>query len=276
MRKLALIVVFLTTASDFFGQDINVSLMNTTFEIKGKAASGPKGEARFTSGTVFVMGKPFKNGANGGDPVLITAAHVLDGIVGDDATLSLRRQDQAGTFTVVPTQIHIRDHGKNLYVKHPNADVAAMYVSLPNELDIPLPSLSYLATDDQLQALEIHPGDELLCLGFPLDLQQNTFPVIRSGLLASYPLFPSKKAKVFYYNFHVFPGNSGGPVYFNFMFRRTYGPAHPGTKPVGIIGLVSQQLNSTLPGYEKAQLDMAVIVPSSFITETVEMLSDHP
>ena len=250
--------------------DLNTILMNSTFEVKGPA--GPNNE---TSGTVFVIGKPLKDDPVRAYYVLITAGHVLDDIVGDQATLMLRQKNADGTYHSVPYTIKIRDHGVNLYKKHPDADVVAMYLGIPREIKLDLLPISVLADDARLLELQVHPGDELLCLGFPLRLDFNTFPVIRTGTLASYPLTPSKAIKTFFYNFHVFPGNSGGPVYFTFANRVYRGGTHIGVQQ-GVIGLVIQQENSRLPGYEGAQLDISMIVPSSFIIETIALLPDSP
>jgi hypothetical protein len=52
--------------------------------------------------------------------------------------------------------------GKPLYVKHEDADVVALYVSMPDDLNVPILPIDLLASDDLLQKFEIHPGDELL------------------------------------------------------------------------------------------------------------------
>jgi hypothetical protein len=187
----------------------------------------------------------------------------------------MRQKNADGTFSFVPITIKIRNAGNALYKTHPDADVAAMYVSVPSNLNLTFMPINLLADDAKLLAIEVHPGDELLCLGFPLFTDFNTFPVIRSGTLASFPLTPSKAIKTFFYDFHVFPGNSGGPVYFNFSNRVFHGATNIGIQQ-GVIGLVAEQLNSTLPGYEGAQMDIAKIVPSSFIIETIAMLPDTP
>ena len=166
--------------------------------------------------------------------------------------------------------------GPNLYVKNPDADVAAMYVPIPEGTAFDLLPMVFLADDARLTRLEMHPGDELQCLGFPLAISLNGFPVIRSGLLASYPITPTKVVRQLYYNFHTFPGNSGGPVYFSFFNRVYGGSTHLGDTEQGIIGLVSQQVTSRLPGYESTPLDISIIVPSSYIIDTIDMLPDTP
>ena len=79
------------------------------------------------------------------------------------------------------------------WTRHPQADVAAMYIRLPVDV---LPSIlptTLLAEDEGLKAYGLHPGDELNCLGYPLGAESNPsgFPILRSGKIASYPLLPT-------------------------------------------------------------------------------------
>jgi hypothetical protein len=107
----------------------------------------------------------------------------LDEIIAEDATLEMRRKNSDGTFTADPITLKIRRLGLPLYTKHPSADVAAMYVELPTDVAIDLLPTSFLADDDRISALEVHPGDELLCLGFPLAIDFN--PIRVAGFLSA-------------------------------------------------------------------------------------------
>src|SRR5438876_10762205 len=106
-----------------------------------------------------------------------------------------------------------------------DADVAVMYVNLargrtdPHHLDQPVAD-----DDDMLSEFEVNPGEELICLGYPFGAESNTggFPILRSGRIASYPLLPTESTKTFLFDFSIFPGNSGGPVYLS-SNNRTYG-----------------------------------------------------
>jgi hypothetical protein len=269
---IAALVVLAIQIPAAFSQDISTLLMNSTFEIAGPDAMPGKQ----TFGTVFLLGKPMKEDPKRAYFVLVTAAHVLDAISGDVATVLLRHKDENGNYTLLPTQIEVRHNGASLYVKNPDADVAAMYIRVPEAAAFDLLSIALLADDNRLNELEIHPGDELQCLGFPLAINLNGFPVIRSGLLASYPITPTKLVRQLYYNFHTFPGNSGGPVYFSFLSRMYKGSTHLGDIQQGIIGLVSQQVSSKLPGFESAPLDISVIVPSAYIIDTINLLPEEP
>jgi S1-C subfamily serine protease len=84
-----------------------------------------------------------------------------------------------------------------------------------------------LIDDQKLSEFEIHPGDELNVLGYPLGFGNvGDFPVLRSGKIASYPLVPTSENPFFLPDFRVFQGNSGGPVYF-VQSNRVYGGIGP-------------------------------------------------
>jgi hypothetical protein len=212
--------------------------------------------------------------------VLVTAAHVLDAMTGDTANLTLRRKLPSGWQTL-SAPVPIRQNGHPMWIKHSVADVAAMYVNLPNDFK---PSLAIpvnlLATDSILTKLEIHPGDELNVLGYPLGFGNpaGDFPVLRSGKIASYPIVPMGENPYFLLDFRVFEGNSGGPVYF-VQSNRIYG----GTAQIGtiqfVMGLVSEEISVTqqFQGLyenraERYPLSLAKIVPAFYISDTLKLL----
>jgi hypothetical protein len=180
--------------------ELNTILMQSTFRIQGPSKADPR---QTSFGTTFLMGKPSP------DPskwyyVLISAAHVLENIVGDVGTLTLRQKHNDGSFTPIPWNVQLRNQNSPLYVKHPDADVIALYVNMPDDLNVPILPTALLADDDILSRFEIHPGDELLSLGFPLFVSsEGGFPILRSGKIASYPLLPTKIIKSILFDFRV-------------------------------------------------------------------------
>ena len=141
-----------------------------------------------------------------------------------------------------------------------------------------------LATDDILKQFEIHPGDRLSCLGFPLTGEANDagFPILRSGQIASFPLVPIKSVKTLLFDFNVFEGNSGGPVYFVESNRNYAGGTHIG-KIQFLMGLVSEQKfaeeqveSLRQSRKERYQLGLAVVIPAPFIKEAIDKLPDKP
>lgn len=250
--------------------EINTVVMQSTFRIAGANSLG----------TAFIVGRPIPGVENRARYVLVTAAHVLDGITGDDAVLFLRRKDSSG-WHEFPYQISIRTNGHPNWTKNPSADVAVMYLALPNESVVNLIPTTLFADDKMLTQYEVHPGDELNVLGYPLGyVGPGGFPVLRSGKIASYPLVPTKDNPFFLLDFRVFQGNSGGPVYL-VSYNRIYG----GSTNIGavymLMGLVSEEISLTEDQrgiYENRSarypLSLAKVVPAAFIKETIEMLPD--
>jgi hypothetical protein len=213
--------------------------------------------------------------------VLITAAHVFDGMPGDIAILNLKRKNNQGDWERLPFPLQIRNNNHPLWVKHPEADVAVMYIGLPDGVSIPLISTELLADDAMLEKFEIHPGDTLRCLGFPFGEESNAagFPILRSGRIASYPLVPTAKTKTFLFDINVFQGNSGGPVYMVDESRAYQGNTYIGMTTQLIIGLVIQETthNEQLIGQYNAEahrypLGLATVVHASFIKEAMNLL----
>lgn len=252
--------------------EINTVLMESTFKIMGTNSSG----------TGFVIGRPYPKEPTKSRFTLVTAAHVLEGIKEDTATLMMRQKSPDGSWLKVLVPQKIRDGGKPLWVRHSTADVAAMYIRIPaNIINGAILPMDLLADDKILNEFEIHPGDRLFCLGFPFNAEANEagFPILRSGSIASYPLLPSKETKTFLFDFQVFPGNSGGPVYFYDSNRTYHGGTNIGTSIQFIIGLVSQQKVITedlkeLFGERKQQhpLGLAEVVHASLIKDTILLL----
>lgn len=258
-------------------QDISTVLMQSTFEITGPGAHP-------SVGTGFVVAKP------GADPslhyyVLVTANHILDGIAGPEALL-WAREKEGENWRKIPLHMRIRDpHHQPLWVKHPAADVAVMYVDFPPSLRPErVVSTAWFADDHALAEFEVRPGDPVFILGYPFGTESSEggFPVLRAGWIASYPLLPSRSIKKFLVSFEVFPGNSGGPVYL-LDYNRVYaGATHMGSIHF-LIGLVSEQVTvahevQELYGTRKQNypLHVAVVVPASLIADTIAMLPVLP
>jgi hypothetical protein len=249
-------------------EELNTLLMHATFLISGPGT----GKDQISFGTVFVMGIPTKNNAKIAHFALVTAAHVLDGITGDNAFLQLRRKSDDGTYATFKYQLPIRKAGRPIYLKHPTADVAVMYADLPN--DVPVTGLppDMLMTDKTLQEIEVHPGDDAFVLGFPLAISApGGFPILRVGHMASYPLTPMAVVKNWRFDLRLFGGNSGGPVYFTYVNRMFKGQIHLGVAQ-GILGLVIAKTFSDIPEFRDKELDYGVVVPAQFVRETLDML----
>ncbi|MDP3979952.1 MAG: hypothetical protein Q8Q33_00910 [Chlamydiota bacterium] len=265
----------------FAAVELNTDLMRSTFKIEGP--SNVKGEV--VIGTAFILGLPSQSNPSKGYYVLVTAAHILEEITGTYAGITLRRKISHNQYEKLFYEFPVRDKGKPLWVRHPDPDidVAAMFITLPAGSDIVLLSTRFLATDQVLEHYEIHPGDELMVLGFPYGVGCNDvdFPILRSGNIASFPITPVKKARSFLFDFQVFEGNSGGPVYC-FYPGRFYRGLYHNQQPVQyIVGLVSRgvsavQIKKKIFGVseKKHTLVLAEVIPAVFILETIRLLPD--
>jgi hypothetical protein len=279
----------------YFDFEWNALMMQSTYQI-----SGPNGKGQHLSGTVFILGlsptgkplagEPFHGVATTANstPILITAAHVMNEIVGQTATLKMHFQDESGSWQVVEIPLHIRQGMKPLWLQHPVGDVAILPLTESRVLSH-LPALllgtNYLATDKWMTDFQLHPGDEVVCLGFPEEVQSAYgFPILRIGRIASYPIVPSAYTRPLYIDFPVYGGNSGGPAYISMSGTRGKVLLST-TNPPEIIGLVIQKRYerpsdhdavSSTPNNENPQaladMHLAVYEPSTVIAETIAML----
>lgn len=251
--------------------ELSTALMNSTYKIKGYNGS---------YGTAFILEKPSNNEAEKAKHVLITADHVLREMRGDSAILFLRWKTDDSQYKKMEYKIGIRNNGEQGWVNHDSADVAALYIDLPKKINFKFLSVGMIGTDKLYEKINIHPGDEFLCLGFPLGQESNRygFPIVRKGILSSYPVTPGKLAKNYLLDIKIFKGNSGGPVYFVQSGRTYHREMHLETTQF-IAGLVSKErvkITQVKSAYktsvEAQQLDLAEVVPGVFITETIDKL----
>jgi hypothetical protein len=119
--------------------------------------------------------------------------------------------------------------------------------------------------------LKFTPATNCFVFGFPLFVSSDSgFPILRSGKIASYPIVPTKVNRAILFDFSVFDGNSGGPVYFVDHGRTYGGTTHLGESEQFVVGLVTSQVISK--PYNNRPIELASIVPSAFIIETIDLL----
>lgn len=254
--------------------ELNSVMMRNTYKIEGEGSIG----------SCFLIGRSFKKDPSQAYFVLVTAAHVFEQMKGEEATIYLRRKQNDDLFVKIPWKIKIRQGSNALWVKNKSGiDVAVMYVRLPKNIDVQLLPTTMFADDKVLTNFEIHPGDEMCCLGFPFGTEANEagFPILRSGRIASFPLVPTEKIESFLLDFQIFRGNSGGPVYFVESNRNYAGGTHIG-KIQFIAGLVSKEFSVTetiKSLYETKQqvhpLALAIIIHAPHILETINELPER-
>ena len=269
---LVLVAFSIIYAPDVFAdqEDLGTQLMLCTFKLTdGK-----------TSGTVFILNRTAPNEKP--QSLLITAAHVLEQMKGDDATLAARKQATEDTYERHNVRLPVRKEGRPLWVRHADLDVAAMIVELPPEVNLPRLPAELLATDDSLKKYRVHPGDILRCIGFPhaaqFDANAAGFPVVRIGCLSGFPLLPTKITKTFLFDFNTFEGDSGSPVYFEEEGRRSAGN-EPENRVQLILGLVhgqhfvDEKFKMTYQsGETRHRMGLGIIIHASAIRDTIELL----
>jgi hypothetical protein len=260
-----LVVVVLVGSLRADGEDLGTQLMRATVRVSHDKSSG----------TGFVLSRPHRN-----QFVLVTAAHVLENIPGDEAVLGFRRREAEGVYKKLPAKVIIRQGGETLWTKHPSQDVAALAVVPPDGADLPTLSTDLLATDTELKKYRVHPGDRVALLGYPHRVEANEagFPVLRSGPVASFPLVPTRLNKTFLLSTNTFEGDSGGPVFLA-ESRRALAEKGRMEDVRLIVGLVTGQhfLDEEMKmvyGTTKIRhrLGLAIVVQAAFIRETLDSL----
>src|ERR1035441_4627217 len=164
--------------------DLNVYMMELTVKLQG---TNPLG-------TAFMLMRPFQvqdgpKGIVSGKAVLITAAHVLEEIPEDEVMVVMHSlSPSSGNWSRHESKLQIRRNGQPLWKKHPDADVAVMYVVSDIMPFRKAPTVDLLATDELLLKENMTPGDNLKCLGFPLGMESNPagFAILRTRDIASY------------------------------------------------------------------------------------------
>jgi hypothetical protein len=153
-------------------------------------------------GTGFVVGSP------NGHILLITANHILEGVKasngGSLAKLAWRLNETNGPSDLVYDQFVTQFLGGGWFMSS-NADVACRFITYGNESDVRGLPVSMFLPQKQLE-----PGAPVLILGFPMGIRSEKYakPIVRHGIVAL-----SEHSELMLDAF-VFPGNSGGPVFY--------------------------------------------------------------
>jgi len=193
----------------------------------------------------------------------------------------LRKLGASNSWERVECPVRVRSGSGLLWKKHPDVDAAAIVVALPDGIIRTPVTTSMLWSDDEIAKYEISVGAELQCLGYPLGAEANPFgfPVLRSGRIASYPLLPSRSVRTFLFDFTVFQGNSGGPVYVFYKSPTYGGYMRPNETIMGVLGLVTEERGITQISqglYERSekttQLRLGSVIHASFIRDLIDML----
>lgn len=245
--------------------DLNMTMLGATFKL----------EQAQKSGTVIVgTGWLVRVSGEGADAkiALVTAYHVFDQMKEQNVKVNWRRIDENGKWHREPSEIRIRDeNGAQLWLTHPERDIAVIWVNPPEQCRDRAIPFDALADEKSLKTFEVTIGDELLALGFPRGLSANDigFAILRSGRVASYPIWPVKDFPSFLMDFSVFTGNSGGPVYMSERLRKRGSQKEPDEAHF-VAGILTQQVN-----INNERLEIGIVIHAAFVRDLlVELLED--
>jgi len=253
---------------------LDADLMEATVKIEGR-----KRDSLGCIGTGFFVGLPVEGKKHDTMAVvlLVTARHVFDSIGEDSANIIMRMRLSDGSFRKQQERVEIRRKGIPVWTSHPNADVDVAVLSpelYAYKIEPPaFAQIGYLATDKELRFWSLGPGDAVRCLGYPLGAEgeQAGFPILRGGLIASYPILPSLQHPLVQCDFEIYEGNSGGPVYMVESYRPdSNNNIYKGNPVQMILGLVSVQYWSSPNVRPKSEIKLGGYVPAAFIQETID------
>jgi len=206
---------------------------------------------------------------------LVTAAHVLEGMAGGECQLMLREARPDGTFVRRETTIPIRENQTPRWRKHTEQDLAALPVTLPENVAVSPFRFAELADEPAILAKRVRVGQSVWIPSFPAKMEANeaAWPVLRQGVIASYPLAPVQVTKTFLVDVRTFGGDSGAPVV---VLPASDGHADGEILIAGLVlGMHRQTDKATLPFEEltfHTPLGLAVVAQAHFIRETMESL----
>jgi hypothetical protein len=201
--------------------------------------------------------------------VLVTAAHVLEGMTGSDCRLVLRARHTDLSYVRKETTISIRNGDQPRWKRHPELDIAALVVDVPEGLAVKTFAFRQLADDKWISDRKIRVGKDVYIPCFPVKLEANEagWPILRKGSVATHPLTPVKSAKTMIIDFNTFGGDSGAPVV-----------VCDGKEPVVVgmvLGMHRQTDKSSTPFEERTAhtpLGLAIAVQAPLVRETVDLL----
>jgi Trypsin-like peptidase domain len=242
--------------------DLNMALMRATFKLEQRQDDGGS-----TVGTGWLVRLPGPSYGGGKDRVaLVTAGHVFNRMKGPEATIHWRHQDDAGRWHRESKLLTIRDNAQEpKWTRHHSRDIAVMLVVPPDQPRAHAIDFELLANDAVFQDFDIRPGDEVLALGYPRGIAANElgFSILRSGRVASFPLWPSTDFPTFLMDFAVFAGNSGGPVYMSDRSRKRAG-SKDFHEAQFVAGMLVQQVTLT-----DERLEIGIVLHAAFVREAL-------
>lgn len=259
-RMLALLMAFSSWGlSPLRADEPLEDLLSATFRIADKERSG----------TCFLVQA---SGVDEKPPriVLVTAAHVLEQADGEGEWIA-RTEAPEGQVGRQVVKLKLREGDKPLWKRHPELDIAALKIDLPQRAAARPLLLEQIADEQRVKDRHVRVGQEAWIPCYPAKLEANDagWPVLRRGSIASHPLVPAKSAKTMLLDYTAFGGDSGAPV----------AVIHEGRPLVVglVLGMHRQSDRVVLPFEERTThtpLGLSIVVQASFVRETISLLEE--
>ncbi len=207
---------------------------------------------------------------------LLTARHVFDQATGDFMVAKFREPGPDGLLRRRDLPLRIRQDGQPLWKPHPQVDLAALPLNLPEDFTPEAIEQTSIAGEADLETLDLAPGDALLSTGYPLANEGSPVghPLTRRLSVATWPLLPSATYRDWFFDCNSHEGDSGGPVWFQ--------PARspePGRDRFLIVGVVigqrifSEEHSGIMSRVtQRHRLGFAVVLPAPLAKETLALL----
>ena len=221
------------------------------------------------SGTCFLVKETAAECPRPKQAILVTAKHVLEQMIGDECELILRSKSEDGDYVRRGVSIAIRRERNRLWTQHPDVDVAALRIELPDDVETTLISVDQIAGEDQLIDRTVRVGQETWIACYPAKLEANHagWPILRKGSIASHPLIPLKETRTLLVDYSVFGGDSGAPVAVIVKDRLMI---------VGLASSMQRQTDRTSIPFEDrvvhTPLALSIVVQAPFLRETIGFL----
>ena len=257
-QKLILLVLILVTRETLADNAVE-ELLQATFRIADREHSG----------TCFLIATKEADTLNPRRVILATAAHVMEQMAGNECELMLRSVNEDQVFSRQPLTIMVRKEGKQLWTRHPDIDIATIFVDLPENIAVKPLLLDQLADEAHVIDKTVRVGRETWIPCYPAKLEANEagWPVLRKGSIASHPLTPIKSAKTMLIDYRAFGGDSGAPV----AMIVNEQPFVIGV----VLGMHRQTDRSSLPFEEKTMhtpMGLSIVGQAAFLRETIDLM----
>jgi len=150
---------------------------------------------------------------------LVTNRHVVENHAVVSVRLNPKKSSDQGQVFDLPM---VDPHGVRNWFNHtdPNVDITCARVNWRLLQDRGI-DVEFVAGDangadtKKMQEIGVSAGDGAFVIGFPMNLagQQRNYAIVRPGAIARLTDLIETAATVMLIDSHVFPGNSGGPVF---------------------------------------------------------------